>query len=318
MTTIATLTLNPAIDIAATAPEVVPTIKIRCGDATVQAGGGGINVARVATRFGRSAVPIVIAGGATGERLLALLAEEGLSPSVVRTAHETRESFTVTDARSHEQFRFVLPGPTLAGGETDAVLEALAGLRAFPSLVVLSGSHPAGVPETFIADLSALVRKHGAQLIVDGPGEVLCAARDATLIKPNERELAALSGRPLPTRSAIIAAARQAIRDGLSRNVLVSMGGDGALLVTAERVWRYAVPPVNLVSAVGAGDSMVGSIAVALAAGEPLEAAVARGAAAGSAALLTRGTDLCRPEDVERLLPDISQTIVEGDDECAS
>ncbi|MEM8662705.1 MAG: 1-phosphofructokinase family hexose kinase [Pseudomonadota bacterium] len=305
MSVIATITLNPALDIAAAAPEVKPTIKVRCGVPTVQAGGGGINVARVAERFGASARPILLTGGASGDRLVALLKAEGLTPVNVPIAGETRESFTVNEAATHEQYRFVLPGPTVDGAEAEAVLVALKALDPLPEIVVFSGSHPPGLPASFAADLASATAAVGARFIVDGPAAILEHTHSADLVKPNERELSDLVGRPLGTTEAIFGAAREIIAGDMTDAVLVSMGEAGALLVTEAGATHYSVPKLELVSAVGAGDSMVGALSAALASGKDLVEAAAIGAAAGSAAIMTPGTDLCRPEDAERLLPSI-------------
>ncbi|MEO1103773.1 MAG: 1-phosphofructokinase family hexose kinase [Pseudomonadota bacterium] len=311
MSHIATITLNPALDIAVAAPQVLPTIKIRCGPPTVQAGGGGINVARVAARFGATTSPIVLAGGASGGRILSLMHEEGLSPIEIAISGETRESLTVTEGSSHEQFRFVLPGPTITADEAAATLAAVRAMDPCPSVVVVSGSHPAGLEASFFADLVDTVRGEGARLIVDGPAPVLQATHGAYLIKPNERELGDLCGRSVHSQEAAVAAARDVIGMGIAHNVLVSMGEAGAFLVTEASAWHYKVPPVELVSAVGAGDSMVGALATALASGVAIEDAVTRGAAAGTAAILTPGTDLCTPEDTERFLPMVTRAEVE-------
>lgn len=312
MAVIATVTLNPALDIAASAPEVAPTIKVRCSAPSVQAGGGGINVARVAERFGAEAHMVFLAGGATGERLTALLRAETKNASAIASHGDTRESFTVTDARTHEQFRFVFPGPAITESEAAAVVTTLAALEPAPNVIVFSGSIPAGLPPTFGAQLAGLAQKTGARTVVDGPADLLAATRGAYLIKPNERELGALAGRTLARDGEVIAAAREAIRAGIAQNVLVSMGERGALLVSEAEALHYGVPPVTLVSAVGAGDSMVGALTASLAAGTALEDAVLQGAAAGSAALLTPGTDLCWAADAARLLPEITRTAVTG------
>lgn len=306
LATILTVTLSPTLDISTAADEIVHTRKIRCDAAEVQAGGGGVNVARVARRLGADVSAIVTAGGANGERLLTLLVQEGLAPVSVPVEGETRESFTVTERRSGQQYRFVLPGQALSAREIEGVLGALADTSPAPRFVVLSGSLPSGPLADLPARIADAATAAGAGFIVDGPADVLAATRGADLVKPNALELGDLVGTSLATREEIVRAARSVIERGISAAVLVSLGEDGAVLVTADEAFAYRVPQVQLVSAVGAGDSMVGALTAALAQGATLVDAAAMGAAAGAAAILTPGTQLCHREDVLRLLGQIT------------
>lgn len=305
MSAIACITMNPAVDVAASVPRVMPTAKLRCGPPSVQAGGGGINVARVLTRFGVEAAAIFPAGGANGQRLGQLLAAEGLAATAVPIAEETRESFTVTEAATGDQYRFVLPGPAVTPSEEAAVLAAVRRLPD-PPFVVLSGSLPRGVSADFAGDLVDAARAAGARLVVDGPASLLAAVRGAAIVKPNLVELEGLAGRPLASRTDQVKAMRGIIADGIAAAVVLSLGPDGALLATGDSLVAYRAPNVPLVSAVGAGDSMVAGIVAALAGGADVADAVADGVAAGSAAILTPGTELCRLEDAVRLRRDVA------------
>ncbi|XWN32773.1 MAG: 1-phosphofructokinase family hexose kinase [Devosia sp.] len=301
MPAIVTLTLNPALDVSTAAPAVRPTIKVRCEAPSAQAGGGGINVARVARRFGGNALALFPSGGVAGARVAESLASEAIPTLPVPIKGETRESFTVTDHETGEQFRFVLPGPTLSATEEAAVIAALVGLHSPPRIIVVSGSFPPGISPTFLRTIGEHAERVGAAMIVDGPREVLTQCHGASLIKPNLRELETIAGTSLPTWDDQIAFARTLRAQGVSANVLVSLGEDGALLITEEEAVHFTVPPVELVSAVGAGDAMVGALVAALDRGEDLAAAALEGAAAGSAALLTPGTELCHVADAQAL-----------------
>lgn len=304
MAAIATITTNPAVDLSASAPFVKPTAKLRCDTPHMQAGGGGINVSRVAHRFGVGTVAVFTAGGPTGTRLAALAREDGYEVRPVEIADETRESLTVTDRRNGDQYRFVFPGPVIRPQEEAAVLDVVRALPS-PQFVVHSGSLPPGLSGSFLSALREAAAACGARLVVDGPGDALASCRGAFLVKPNQAALEGLAGRKLPGRDDIVAAAREVIGRGTAENVLVSLGADGAILVTPGPVTFLRSPKVQLVSAVGAGDSMVGGVLVALVRGKSLEEAAVMGTAAGAAAILTPDTDLCRIEDVERLLPEV-------------
>jgi 6-phosphofructokinase 2 len=126
------------------------------------------------------------------------------------------------------------------------------------------------------------------------------------LIKPNLRELRELAGESLDSDQQIAEAARALIDQGAVKIVLVSLGGAGAMLVTADAAERIATPTVTIRSKVGAGDSLTGALALSLGRGDDLRRAVRFGIAAGAAAVMTPGTELCRREDTERLFSEMT------------
>jgi len=304
MPRIATLTLNPAMDLSTSAARVEPTRKLRCTLPHYDPGGGGINVARVVEALGGEAVAVYPAGGPFGDMLERMLAGLGLPQIRVPIAGDTRESFTVDETGSGLQYRFVLPGPALSAAEQQACLDAIAALQPLPGYLVLSGSFPPGVAVSFFDHVLAQAQRIGAHLVLDCSGEALqyAVARGGIhLLKPSLSELATLMGRPLQDEAEQEAALRTLIAQGAAEIVVLSLGGEGALLASKAGVERFPALDVPLCSAVGAGDSMVGAIVLALARGWDLHDAVRYGIAAGSATLMRPGTELCRAEDVERL-----------------
>jgi 6-phosphofructokinase 2 len=270
-------------------------------------GGGGINVARVAFRLGGKVTAIYPASGAIGRLLTRLLEREGIDSIVTPSHAETRENFTAYEDESGEQFRFVLPGSPLHRAEWEAVLHELDNIKTKPKFVVASGSVPPGVPSDFFAKVAAMAKKTGARALVDTSGAALKAAitEGVYLVKPNLNELSDLCGRVLDNDAARIAACRDMIKAGAAEAVALTLGGDGALLVTREAVWRAQPMAIEAVSTVGAGDSFLGGMVAALANGETLEGAFRVAVAAGFAAVMRAGTELCHKEDVERLIPQI-------------
>jgi len=301
MPAIATLTMNPALDVATGVEEVKPTHKLRCTQPRFDAGGGGINVARVIRALGGDVVAIFPSGGPTGATLEALLAEAGVPAVPVAIAGTTRESFTVDEAKTRSQYRFVLPGPELSAAEQARLLDALAAVPGPPDYVVASGSLPPGCDLAFYRDLADRCR--GARLVIDtsGPALAACEGAHAWLIKPSLRELEALLGRTFSSDQDIAAGARELLARGFADVILVSLAERGALLVTADAETRFPAIEVPVMGAVGAGDSMVGAITLALTQGRDLAGAVRYGIAAGAAALTSAATGLARREDVERL-----------------
>lgn len=304
---IATLTLNPAVDLSASVDRIEPEIKMRCADPQRDPGGGGINVARVMRRDGREVRAIFPAGGTTGKLLQTLVERENIDALVIEHEGETRESFTVFERQSGREFRFVLPGPELEERTWGALLGAMTGLGTM-SFIVASGSLPPGAPKDCYAQVARVARDLGARLAVDTSGPALKAVIEEKpfLIKPNLQELRELTGSPLAGEEDWRNAARELVEQGRVGMVALTLGEHGALLATREGVWRAQAPKVKLVSTVGAGDSFLAMLVCGLSAGMAVEDALRQGVAAGTAALLSPGTDLCRPADIERLLPEIS------------
>lgn len=304
MTRIATLTLNPAMDLAVRTPRVVATEKLRCSAPRHDPGGGGINVARVVSTLGGDALAVYPAGGPFGEMLRRALDAIGLAHLPVAISGDTRESFTVDEQASGLQYRFVLPGPRLSEQERLGCLAALRGLHPAPAYLVVSGSFTPGIEPSFFDELLALAGQVGARLVVDLSGEPLAyAARrgGAYLIKPSLNELASLIGRMPENEREQEGALRELIGAGAAEVIVLSLGAAGALYASGDRLERIAVPSVPMVSAVGAGDSMLGAVVLALAQGRELGDAVRYGVAAGAATVMRPGTQLCLREDVERL-----------------
>src|SRR3990167_3914348 len=307
---ILTLTMNPALDISTAIDRVEPVHKLRCGAPQTHPGGGGINVARVMHRLGSRVTAIYTAGGPLGRELSTLLDAEGVPSQVVPIAGETRESFSVHELSSGQDYRFVLPGPTLSEPEWTACLDAVVAGLAQARYVVVSGGLPAGVPLDFYARLARRVREVGGWLVLDSNGAALVEtlAAGVYLVKPSLRELRELTGQPLLDEASWRDAARALIAHGQAQIVALSLGEDGALLVTADQAWRAQSLQVSVASTIGAGDSFVGGLVWALSEGKALDEAFRYAMAAGAAALLSPGTNLCDPADVARLRRDVVLT----------
>lgn len=303
-----TLTLNPALDVSTATPRIAPAHKLRCTPPRFDPGGGGINVARVIQRLGGRSLAVYPAGGPTGQRLTALLEAEGAPTLATSISGETRESFTVTDRSDAAEYRFVLPGPVLSDAEQDRCLEAALAAGTGGGFLVVSGSLPPGVEPGLLHDLAWRAKARGLRLIIDSSGPALAAALEAGvhLIKPNLRELADLVGRPLPTTGERLKACRDLIDGGGAAVIALSLGAEGALLATRETAWISPGLPIEPVSTVGAGDSFLAALLWVLAREGDLAEGLRYAIAAGSAALLSPGTDLCRREDVLRLADQVA------------
>ncbi|MYZ49240.1 2-amino-4-hydroxy-6-hydroxymethyldihydropteridine diphosphokinase [Propylenella binzhouense] len=312
VTPIVTLTLNPTIDGSSEAETVVPTHKVRTTNERYDPGGGGINVARVVHELGGEALAVALAGGATGALLDELLGREGIPRRLVRIAGHTRISYMVYEASTGREYRFVPDGPEIADAETAACAELVHAVRC--RYFVASGSLPRGIRTEVYAELAETTAAAGAKFVLDTSGDALVAALrrgGLHLVKPSLSELEAFSGRPLREPAAQDEAARALARSGAAEMVALTLGADGALLATRDEVHRLAAPQVKARSAVGAGDSFLGAMVHGLSTGMAPRAAFALGVAAGAAAVLTPGTELCRRADVERLLGEMGEAMPE-------
>lgn len=308
MKEILTLTLNPTIDLSSSVENVFPEHKLRCGPACNEPGGGGLNVARAIHKLGGQARALHFCGGPTANILRALLDEARIEHEAVAIEGWTRQSVTILETATRQQYRFVMPGPTFTEAEWRGALERVAKMTAMPDLVVASGSLPPGVPDDFYGQLARRVRERGGQFILDTSGPALAAAIHAGvfLIKPSLRELRSLVGDSLEHEADQEKAALRIVETGGAKIVVVSLGAAGALFASSAGCERMRSPTIPVRSKVGAGDSMVAGITLGLARDYSLRDAVRFGIAAGAAAVMNPGTQLCRREDAERLFASIT------------
>ncbi len=308
MATIITITLNPALDKSISVPELVPEKKLRALSAKVEPGGGGINVSRALKKLGVDAEAIFLSGGYTGKTLEALLKKEQVAFMAISILADTRENFVVFDEAKQLQYRFGMPGEAVSDKEIGVLLQVLSNYIDV-EYVVVSGSLPPGTSTTVFHQIAVVAKQINAKLIIDSSGDGLKAAvkEGLFLIKPNLGELAALVGKDWIDNSEIVNTARQVIVSGACEAMAVSMGADGAMLVTATEQYHAVAPKAPLLSTVGAGDSMVAGILASLTKGWGWEKVLQYGVAAGSAATLHKGTELCKIEDTERIFAQMNK-----------
>ncbi len=329
MRDILTVTLNPALDLATGVDHVEPGLKLRCDPAHTHPGGGGINVSRAIAILGGPSRCLVALGGHTGARLAQLLTAAGIDVIVHETSGETRTSLAVTDRQSGGQYRFMLPGPLWSQEDVEHLRRDVVERAAVGGIVVLSGSLPPGVQGRIIPDLCRDLAAKGADVVVDtsGPGLFAVAAGDGVagapggapgeapagapggsmggapmVLRMNHDEANVLAGRPLADLGESADFASSLVARGIARIVIVARGPEGSVLATEGQRLHSRAADVPVRSKVGAGDSFVGSFTLALAEGVALAEALTRGVAAASAAVMTEGTALCRPEDIARLI----------------
>jgi 1-phosphofructokinase family hexose kinase len=249
-------------------------------------GGKAVHAACVAAELGATAAVITTAGGWNGERLLALLAAAEVEVVDVPIAAPTRGTYTVVEDGSGELVEVHEPAGRLREDEAERLVAALAGLRWAPVVVAVCGSLPPGAPTDLHARLVATARDRGAFTILDcsTPDAFAAAlAAEPDLAAPNLAEAGALLGADLdPGCHAELESAVERIREMGARALWLSLGPEGSVFATGDKISRLTAPgPATVVNAVGCGDALIGGFAAGLIAGqEPLAAAVLGVAAA--------------------------------------
>ena len=308
MSKIITLTFNPALDKSISIPQLVPEKKLKCSHQKVEPGGGGINVSRAMHKLGGYSEAVYLAGGYTGKQFEALLLAENIVSASLPISGDTRDNFIVFDESANLQYRFGMDGPYVEQSECSQVLSYI-NLQEEISYIIASGSLPPGVNANIFGQLAVIAKQKNAKLVVDTSGEALLHAvkEGVFLIKPNLSEFSSLYGKEKLEGEEIGKAARSIINKGGCEVIVVSMGADGAILVTAKEEFRVKPPQVTIHSTVGAGDSMVAGIILAISNGLSYKEALFYGVAAGTAATMNAGTELCKKEDTERIFVQLKQ-----------
>lgn len=299
---IVTLTVNPAVDLATTAKSVQPGHKIRTFGERYDPGGGGINVARVVCELGGQALALFASGGVTGRFVEEMLTTAKVPWQSVPIGHACRISVTVRDLANGLEYRFVPRGPQLTDSDCANLLEALRRIEA--DWIVASGSLAPGMPTDFYGTVASIAGVRGAKFALDTSGPALTASlgHGISLIKPSLSEFESMVGRDVRDRSGQMTEARHLVQTGRAEMVALSLGADGAILATADRVIHAPAFAVSEKTGVGAGDSFLAGLVFGLAERRPLEDSLRLALACGAAAVQSVGTAAVRRHAVEALL----------------
>jgi 6-phosphofructokinase 2 len=298
---IVTLTVNPALDKSAHFKGLVAEQKIRCSEPRFDAGGGGINVSKAISRLGGSSLAVFTSGGPLGKILEELVTKESIVFQAIPIQTWTRESFVAVDDNTNSQYRFGFTGGEITPEEEQVILNTITNLK--PKFLVASGSLNEGLSSNFYQKIAEIAKESNSKLIVDTSGEALKKVLETGvyLIKPNVGELAKLIGVERLEMEEVNEAAKQIITKGGAEIVVVSLGPQGAVLVTKDNYEFVPAPNVAKKSTVGAGDSMVGGMVWALSQNKSLKEVIRWGVACGSAATMNEGTQLFKSNDAKRL-----------------
>lgn len=244
---------------------------------------------------------VAILGGAAGSGIEHALDAAGIETLTFENEGETRTNTKIVDLVNKTYTDVNEPGAPVNEGLLANALNRTALALQPGDIVVLSGSLPKGAPTDTYADWIRACKGAGARTVLDADGDVMVAGIEAApfLAKPNEIELGRIVGRELKTDDEIVEAARTLLDKGIEQ-VMVSMGGAGAIFVSADKTYRIHSPKAEVVSTVGAGDSVVAALVYALDQGKSTEEAIRLSMATGPATVMQPGTKPADPADIER------------------
>ncbi len=294
-----TVTFNPSLDYIVTVKDFTTGIVNRTTKEAIFPGGKGINVSMVLQNLGFPNTALGFMAGFTGDEIIRLLEERGVKTDFIHVKSGT--SRINVKLRSDQETEINGQGPAIRSEDIRMLYRKLDVLRE-GDVLVLAGSIPDVMPESMYMDIMDYLKEKNIRIVVDATKDLLVNVLPYRpfLIKPNNHELGEIFGQELKEKDEVIRWAKRLQEKG-AKNVLVSMAGDGAVLITEDgQELRAKAPKGRVVNSVGAGDSMVaGFIAGYLSTGNYREAFM-RGVCTGSASAFSE--ELATREEVETLL----------------
>lgn len=301
-----TVTVNPALDYVLQLPEVKDGETNRSNDTQFLAGGKGINVSQILNQLGVDNTAWGFVGGFTGEELIRQLNVKKINSDFVRISDDTRVNVKI---HAQEETEINAAGPDITDQEIAAFKFRLDDLEA-GDVVVLSGSLAPSLPTDFYESLLPLIREKGAEFVVDTTGEALLRTLkfNPLVIKPNHHELADLFDTSFSSTADMLEAAKKLQKLG-AQNVMISMAGEGAYLVTADHVYHANAATGTVVNSVGAGDSMIAGFVGTWFEKHDAAEGLRVGSACGGATAFTE--DIAIKSQIDAVLPQIKIDVVE-------
>ena len=303
---ITTVTMNTSIDKAYFMDhEVQNGTVMRVSRCRNSAGGKGLNVARAVKLCGEKVQATGLAGGFNGKYLESLLEKDEVQYQFLHIAGETRCCINILD-ECYGSTEYLEPGCEVAAEEEDRFLQRFPEIIQKSKIITISGSVPRGISKNIYAKMISKAKEMGKKVILDTSGELLKEGIKAkpTVVKPNQDEIELLYEVKIHTIEDVIKYARKIYEQGIPY-VVISLGGEGALMVCEEGVFQGKPPKLEVVNTVGCGDSMIAGFALGLSEGLSLEETLRRASAISAAAAMREETGFFVMEDMEKLLPQI-------------
>jgi 1-phosphofructokinase len=296
-----TLTLNPSIDYVINVDNLtLGKVNRTLGDVKFP-GGKGINVSRVLSSQDVNNVAFGFIGGFTGEFVEKSLKDLNIHTDFIKVSGDTRINVKV---KSNIETEINGAGPKISDEELNNLFNKLSKLES-GDILVLAGNIQSTLPSTLYSKIQNMVNKNGVKVVVDTSGKALLEAikNKPFLIKPNNHEIEEIFNTKINNTDELISYGKKLNEMG-AENVIISLAGNGALLICSQGVFFGNAPKGEVKNSVGAGDSLVGGFLAEYSKTSDLLKAFKNGIASGSASAFS--LDLCEKEFVEKLLPFIN------------
>lgn len=299
-------TLNPALDVTGSVNKLIPNEKNYISEVQYLPGGNGINAGIIAKRLGAQIKLRGFLGGSNGETIRKYLDQEEIDHYFIQIENETRMNVTISNRDDHLQTRLSFPGPIIKEVEVERFLVLNEDIFQ-NSIVILGGSLPPGIEIAHLQDAMGRWKENNCRILIDIPSvklkELIPFRPD--FIKPNLKEFQELVDKEVTEIKTILPIAQNLLSH--IPNICISSVEGGALFITKEEVWFGKIPPIEVVSTVGAGDSMVGAIAHTwdLDKSAKPETLLRAGLSASWATLTKKGSTLGDANEIKKFLSDI-------------
>lgn len=304
---ITTVTLNASVDKAYhMEDEIVNGTVMRVKTCRNSAGGKGLNVARVIKLCGADVKATGLIGGFNGQYLESMLDEDGILHEFGHVNGETRSCINILDPK-YKSTEYLEPGFVVSSEEIERYLDEFRQIITDSDVVTISGSTPTGLEKDIYQKIVKIIKEEGKQVILDTSGELLQKGLLAkpTMVKPNQDEIETLFDIKVNSLQDVIDAAKKIYDMGIPY-VVISLGGEGALIVCSTGIYQAIPPKMEVMNTVGCGDSMVGAFAVALEKKKKPEEALAYAVAVGSANAMSLNTGDFDPELSKEILSKVT------------
>jgi 1-phosphofructokinase len=303
---IITVTLNPALDKTIEIDEFKIDSVNRIVSTRVDAGGKGINVSKVIKELQYKSLALGFLGGSSGGQIKNYLDDLNIDNEFLLVKGETRTNLKIIDKVNKTHTDINENGPSLGKQDIINIKEKIMQHCKEDSLVVLSGSVPNEVSTSIYGEIIKDVKNKGGKVILDAEGELLMEGIKAGpyMVKPNIDELEKAFGISINNEEKIIETAKKILEYGV-KYVVISLGSEGSIFISNDTVAKVKGIKVQVKSTVGAGDSMVAALAVAVQEDYSLEQAMKLACATSTANVMTEGTQTGRFDDIERIKNEI-------------
>jgi tagatose 6-phosphate kinase len=303
---ITTVALNAAIDKTYYVPDFQLGTVYRVPQVIVDAGGKGINVAKVVRLLGEPCLTTGFVGGHNGTFIEEDCARRGIEHDFIHVEGESRLCLNIMDGRTGTSTELLEPGHVVPRQAVEQLKSKITELAKRSRILCLSGSIPAGVPIRIYADLTLLAKAEGCRVLLDTSGEALLHGIEAgpDFIKPNEDECRELTGKEAHSVEELMENLEPLRHKGIGC-IVVSLGSNGALSLAQGNWYRIRVPHIEAVNAVGSGDSFVAGYAIGLSQGDSTESCLKLAAAAGTANVRQARAGHVDAEDVKKIMAEV-------------